>query len=39
MATEKNIEYSRKQVDCTYEFDGDDPFYIREFHISMWPYM
>ena len=26
---------SRGDVCCTQEHDGDDPFYIREFHISM----
>ena len=24
---------------CTQEHDGDDPFYIREFHISMRHYV
>ena len=26
-------------VCCTQEHDGDDPFYIREFHISMRHYV
>ena len=30
---------SRGNVDCTQEYDGDDPFYIWEFHISMRHYM
>ena len=28
-----------KYVCCTQEHDGDDPFYIREFHISMRHYV
>ena len=30
---------SRGNVDCTQEYDGDDPFYVREFHMSMRHYM
>ena len=29
---------SRGNFDCTQEYDGDDPFYIRETRISMWNY-
>ena len=30
---------NEEPVCCTQEHDGDDPFYIREFHISMRHYM
>ena len=30
---------SRGDICCTQEHDGDDPFYIREFHISMRHYV
>ena len=30
---------NKKVICCTQKHDGDDPFYIREFHISMRHYV